>query len=104
MLGWHLFGLVFQDAIAWAAGLDLDRTPTPWFRRADEYGSRVWRLFGNNLAVVSWDCGNGWMTIMTLEPLTAITPDEFRVAAARFWSRLLEAMDDPDLNGGDDFL
>ncbi len=93
-------GSVFQDAIAWAAGIDVKSAPTPWFQRADEYGERAWRLVGESLGAVCWDCGNGWMDILTLEPLSAVEPAEFRAAAVEFYSRLGEAMQNPDLNGG----
>ncbi len=93
-------GSVFQDAIAWAAGIDVKSAPTPWFQRADEYGERAWRLVGESLAAVCWDCGNGWMDILTLEPLSAVEPPEFRAAAVEFYSRLGEATQNPDLNGG----
>ena len=93
-------GSVFQDAIAWAAGINVESAPTPWFQRADEYGERAWRLVGESLAAVCWDCGNGWMDILTLEPLSAVEPAEFRAAAGAFYSRLGEAMQNPDLNGG----
>ena len=93
-------GSVFQDAIACAAGIDVELTPTPCFHRADEYGERAWRLVGGGLAVVCWDSGNGWMNILTLEPLSAVEPAEFRAAAVEFYSRLGEAMQNPDLNGG----
>ena len=93
-------GLVYEDAIAWAAGIDVESTPTPWFERSEEYGERAWRLVGKDVAVVCWDCGNGWMDIMTLEPLASTGPHEFRAAAVRFYNRLSEAMENPDLNGG----
>jgi len=93
-------GSVFQDAIAWAAGIHVESAPTPWFQRAEEYGERAWRLVGESLAVVCWDCGNGWMDILTLEPLRTVDPAEFRAGAVEFYSRLGEAMRNPDLNGG----
>jgi hypothetical protein len=93
------FGSVFQDTIVWAAGIDVESAPTPWFQRVDEYGERAWRLVGASLAVVCWDCGNGRMDILTLEPLRTADPAEFRAAAVQFYSRLGEAMQNPDLNG-----
>jgi len=94
------FGFFYEDAIAWAAGIDVESTPTPWFERSEEYGERAWRLVGKDVAVVCWDCGNGWMDILTLEPLWGIDPPEFRAAAVKFYGRLEEAMQDPDFNGG----
>ena len=96
-------GSIFQDAVAWAVGIDVDSTPTPWFHRASEYGERAWRAVGNTIAAVCWDCGNGWMDIVTLEPLRPMGPLEFRAAAVRFYERLSDAMENPDLNSGDDF-
>jgi hypothetical protein len=94
------FGSVFQDAVAWAAGIGVESAPMPWFQRVDEYGERAWRLVGENLAVVCWDCGNGWMDILTLEPLRTADPAEFRAAAVEFYSRLEDAIQNPNLNGG----
>lgn len=94
------FGSVFQDAIAWAAGIDVESAPTPWFQRADEYGESAWLLVGESVAVVCWDCGNGWMDILTLEPLRTADPSDFRAAAVEFYSRLEGAVQNPELNGG----
>jgi len=96
----HCFGYFCEDAIAWAAGVDVESAPTPWFERAEEYGERAWRLAGKSIAVVCWDCGNGWMDILTVEPLHTADPAEFRRAAVEFYSRLEKAMQDSDLNGG----
>lgn len=94
------FGLLFEDAVAWAAGIHVESAPTPWFERAEEYGERAWRVVGKEVAVVCWDCGNGWMSLLTLEPLRPVEPATFRAAAVRFFGRLEEAVQDPDLNGG----
>ena len=95
--------MYFQDAIAWAVGLDVTTAPTPWFSRAWEYGERAWRVAAGDVAAVCWDCGNGWMDIVTLEPLRPMDPPEFRAAAVRFHERLSAAMQNPDLNGGDEW-
>ena len=99
----HGLLMFFQDAIAWAIGLDVTTTPTPWFNRDSEYGERAWRVVAGDMAAVCWDCGNGWMDIVTLEPLRLIGPLDFRAAAVKFYERLSEAMQNPDLNGGEGF-
>lgn len=98
----HGLLMFFQDAIAWAIGLDVTTVPTPWFNRAWEYGERAWRVVGVDMAAVCWDCGNGWMDIVTLEPLCPMGPSEFQAAAVKFYERLSEAMQNPDLNSGDE--
>ena len=97
----HGLLMFFQDAIAWAIGLDVTTVPTPWFKRAWEYGERAWRVVGVDMAAVCWDCGNGWMDIVTLEPLRHMGPSDFKAAAVKFYERLSEAMQNPDLNSGD---
>lgn len=91
--------MVYEEAIAWEAGIDVESEPTPWFTRAEEYGERAWRVVGEDVAVVGWDCGNGWMAVLTLEPLSVVHPEQFKAMAVKFYERLHEAIEDPDLSG-----
>jgi hypothetical protein len=94
-----LSGIFYEEAIVRAVGLVPRHEVSPWFSRVEQYGERAWRVAGPELAAVCWDCGNGWMTMITLEPTRAVDPDQFRALAVGFWQRLFEAVEAPAFSG-----
>lgn len=94
------FGLIYQDAIALALGIEA-HTPTPWLTLAREYGEGAWRVVGSELSAICRDVGNGWMQLVSIEA-SPESRAQLQRALDNFTRALEAALDDPEWNSGDD--